>query len=85
MLILLEAGADFRVKDDLGLPFSHFFTDEYVNRDPKGRIAAMSQRCKEFMEKKGVDFAKEKVENEKIGEEISTRAKREDGPVTNEH
>ena len=72
-LILLEAGADFRVKDDLGSPFSHFFTDEYVNRDPKGRVAAMSQRCKEFMEKRGVDFAKEKIENDKIDEEISKR------------
>ena len=75
-LILLEAGADFRVKDDLGSPFSHFFTDEYVNRDPKGRVAAMSQRCKEFMEKRGVDFAKEKIENDKIDEEISKAAQR---------
>lgn len=78
VLILLEAGADFRVKDDLGLPFSHFFTDKEVNPlDPTTRFAALKRRCKEFMEKRGIDFAKEKVQNDKIDEEISERAQRE--------
>ena len=82
VLLLLEAGADFRVKDNDGLPFSHFFTDKEVYPlDPTTRFAAIKRRCKEFMEKKGVDFAKEKIENEKIHKQIEERRQREDDDI----
>lgn len=76
-LILLEAGADFRAKDNDGMPFSYFFTDEDIHYDPTNANGAMKRHCIEFLEKKGVDFAKEKIENEKIGKQIEERAEKE--------
>ena len=78
-LVLLEAGADLRARNADGLPFTHFFTDDYVdvNVDPKSHYAAMKQKCKELLEKKGVDFRKEKIENERTYAKMRERTKRE--------
>jgi ankyrin repeat protein len=80
MLVLLEAGADFRLKDNRGLPVSSAFTTDYDSVDPNSPVAAARQRCREFMEKGGVDFEQEKIENEKRLEKIREWGQRQGFP-----
>jgi ankyrin repeat protein len=65
MYVLLEAGADFRAKGSYGYPFSSYILD-VPNLDDESRVAKVRQKCMEFMEKKGVDFEKEKLEKAEI-------------------
>jgi hypothetical protein len=65
MYVLLEAGADIRPKDDLGFTLVyHILFDEKNGRLSEEYVkgAASRQKCIDWLEKKGVDWAKEKRE-----------------------
>jgi uncharacterized protein len=66
MYVLLEAGADIRAKDDAGLPVSYYVLYHDDDYNPLLDSCQSQKKCREFMEKKGVDFKKEKIQNEEI-------------------
>ena len=85
MYQLLEARADFRAKDDLGwsLPMHLVWYEAREIRDP--RVVAARNRCIGFLERSGVDFAKER-ENladywRRRGEEARKAASGLDGAI----
>ncbi len=78
MYMLLEGDADFRAKDKLGYPVSHFILDSII-QDEKSPLVKQRQKCIEFMEKKGVNFEEEKKKNAEIRRRIEEKLKKE-GP-----
>jgi uncharacterized protein len=64
MYVLLEAGADIRAKDDAGFPVSY----EIINssNNPIFPPTKAMEKCMQFMRKNGIDFDKEKIQNEEI-------------------
>jgi uncharacterized protein len=73
MYVLLEAGADIRAKEDHGLPASYFVLFHDKDYNPLLDECQSQKKCREFMEKKGVDFKKEKIQNEEILLQIQKR------------
>ena len=59
MLVLLEAGADFRAKDPQGNSVARHLLD---NPHDSGPPAVARQKCVDFMEKHGIDFEKERTQ-----------------------
>ena len=76
MLVLLEAVADLRAKDENGYPVSEYICPAYDSIDPMSPVAAARRRCIDFMEKRGVDLAKEKLKNAEIARQIQRRPER---------
>ena len=64
LYVLLEAGADIMAKDNNGFPASFEIIAYGDTSNPKLKI--WREKCMEFMEKKGIDFEKEKIQYEEI-------------------
>lgn len=74
MYVLLEAGADFRATDPHGYSVSYsILIDD--DMDPTSDLVPARQKCIEFMEKRGVDFEKEKVKNAEIARQLEEELK----------
>jgi uncharacterized protein len=75
MYVLLEAGADFQAKESNGYTVSSFILD--CELDPKNEAFKFKRKCMEWMERKGVDFEKEKVNNTEIRRKIEEKLKKD--------
>jgi ankyrin repeat protein len=64
MYVLLESGADIRATDNEGFPAS--FEIIAYGENPNLMPNKWREKCMEFMKNKGVDFEKEKIQNEEI-------------------
>jgi ankyrin repeat protein len=76
MYVLLEAGADFRVKDKLGFPLSFYILG--YRGGPNSEVARSREKCMEFMRKHGVDFDEERVKNAEIQRRVLAETARHD-------